>query len=114
MSDDEISKILDHMLTAQEAILENLVKLKAEFDYYDNLGKEYEEAAAADTTAPEPVTSVEIALTDIRAMMAEKSAAGFGQQCREIITSFGADKLSALDPKFYEEAMKKVEALGNA
>lgn len=114
MSNSEISKILDHMLTAQEAILENLVKLKAEFDYYDDLGKECEEAAAVAVTVPEPVAPGEIALTDIRAKMAEKSASGFGQQCREIITSFGADKLSELDPKFYEEAMKKVEALGNA
>lgn len=46
-------------------------------------------------------------------MLAEKSRDGYTAEVRAIIQSFGAERLSEIDPANFEAVLKKAEALGN-
>ncbi len=61
---------------------------------------------------PEKKTAV-IPLEKVRGVLAEKSRDGFTAEVREIIKSFGAERLSEIDPAEYEAVLKKAEVLGN-
>ena len=54
-----------------------------------------------------------VSLEKVRGVLAEKSRDGFTAQIREIIQSFGAERLSEIDPEHYEEVLKKAEVLGD-
>ena len=58
-------------------------------------------------TAEEKVLTLE----EVRAVLAEKSRAGFTDQIREILVKHGAEKLSAVNPSEYEALLKEVEVL---
>ena len=62
-------------------------------------------------TAPaEPVLTLEA----VRAVLADKSRAGFTAQIRSLLQKYGADKLSGVDPANYEALLADVEGLDNA
>lgn len=54
-----------------------------------------------------------ISLEEVRLVLAEKSQSGFTAEVRGLIGKYGAEKLSAVDEKFYADLMKDAEALGN-
>jgi hypothetical protein len=56
----------------------------------------------------------EIKLEDVRTVLASKSRDGFGNEVRDLIHAYGADKLSEVDAANYADMMKKAEAIGNA
>ena len=58
-------------------------------------------------TAEEKVLTLE----EVRAVLAEKSRAGFTVQIREILVKHGAEKMSAVNPLEYEALLKEVEVL---
>lgn len=66
----------------------------------------------ADKTKPEKKAPA-ITLEKVRGVLAEKSRDGFTTEVREIIQSFGAERLSEIDPANYEAVLKKAEVLGN-
>jgi hypothetical protein len=49
----------------------------------------------------------EITLEEVRTVMADKSRDGHRQAVRDIITKFGVNNLSSLDPKHYAVALKE-------
>lgn len=53
-------------------------------------------------------------LEEVRAILAEKARAGFTSEVRELLGKYGADRLSAADPKHYAAIVKEAEVLGNA
>ena len=55
---------------------------------------------------PEPIT-----LEQIRAVLAEKSYNGKQLEVKALITEFGGNKLTDIDPSKYEELLKKVGEL---
>lgn len=55
----------------------------------------------------------EIKLADVRAVLAEKSRAGFTKEVKELLIKHGADKLSGIDASEYEALLAEVEVLGN-
>lgn len=66
--------------------------------------------------APKPETQAEpekkeLKLEDVRAVLAERSRAGYTAQIRELLHKYGASKLSAVDPKDYEALLFDVEGL---
>ena len=66
---------------------------------------------------PEPeVAPVEPVLTleAVRAVLAEKSRAGYTAQIRSLLQKYGADKLSGIDPANYKALLADVEGLDNA
>ena len=55
-----------------------------------------------------------ITLEEVRSVLASRSRDGFTAEVRKLITGFGAEKLSGIDPSRYGEVMKAAEAIGNA
>ncbi len=54
-----------------------------------------------------------VTLETVRAALAEKSRAGFTAEVRDLLNKYGADKLSAVDPKHYTTLLADAEVLGN-
>lgn len=54
-----------------------------------------------------------ITLDEIRAELTSFARKGFTSDIRDIITGFGANKLSELDPKHYEEVLSRVRDIAN-
>ena len=77
--------------------------------------------AAENQKSDEPTTVTEeqsktaeekvLTLEEVRAVLAEKSRAGFTVQIIEILKKHGAEKLSAVNPLEYEALLKEVEVL---
>lgn len=63
---------------------------------------------------PELPAEKELTLEDVRAVLADKSRAGFTEQVKELLKKHGADKLSAVDPAEYKALLADAEAFGNA
>ena len=58
----------------------------------------------------EPVLTLEA----VRAVLADKSRAGFTAQIRSLLQKYGADKLSGVDPANYKALLADVEGLNDA
>ena len=54
-----------------------------------------------------PVVTIE----QVRAVLAEKSQAGLTVQIKDLLTSFGAEKLSGVDPTRYSELLEAAKTL---
>ena len=63
-----------------------------------------------DPTPTEPVLTLEA----VRAILADKSRAGFTAQIRSLLQKYGADKLSGIDPVNYKALLADVEGLTDA
>jgi hypothetical protein len=72
-------------------------------------------ADALETSEPkvpkQEETKPALTLSDVRAVLAKKSQAGFTKEIKVLIHKYGAEKLSAVDPKHYEALLKEVEEL---
>ena len=53
-------------------------------------------------------------LEDVRAILSEKSRAGYTADVRELLQKYGASKLSQVDPANYEALLSDAEVIGNA
>lgn len=53
-------------------------------------------------------------LEEIRALLADKSRNSHSAEVKALISKYGADKLSEVDPSKYPEMFKEAEAIGNA
>jgi hypothetical protein len=71
---------------------------------------EHVEIPKDDPAAPEkkPIT-----LEEVRAVLAEKSRAGFTAEVRTLLEKHGAGKLSEIDPLKYPLLLQESEVLGN-
>ena len=69
-------------------------------------------AASEPVQAEEAVAQVEIKYEDLRGLLAEKSAAGYRTQVIALINSFGAEKLSEVDPAHYADLWDAASGLG--
>ena len=63
-----------------------------------------------ETASAEPVLTLEA----VRAVLADKSRAGFTAQIRSLLQKYGADKLSGVDPANYKSLLADAEELNNA
>lgn len=66
---------------------------------------------------PEPEAPPEepvLTLEAVRAVLADKSRAGFTTQIRSLLQKYRADKLSGVDPANYKALLAEVEGLDNA
>ncbi|MFM1524462.1 MULTISPECIES: hypothetical protein [Helcococcus] len=53
----------------------------------------------------------EIDIETLRGILAEKSRAGFTKDIKELLSKYGSDKLSQVDPMNYKNLIKDVEEL---
>ena len=70
----------------------------------------YDEAPEAPTPAKEPPITLEA----VRAVLANKSRAGYTAQIRSLLQKYGTDKLSGVDPANYKALLADAEELNNA
>ncbi len=68
------------------------------------------EEPSPEATPAEPVLTLEA----VRAVLADKSRAGFTAQIRSLLQKYGADKLSGINPVDYKALLADVEGLINA
>ena len=61
-------------------------------------------------TSTEPVLTLEA----VRAVLTNKSRAGFTAQIRSLLQKYGTDKLSGVDPANYKALLADAEELNNA
>ena len=64
--------------------------------------------------APTPVKEPPLTLEAVRAVLADKSRAGFTAEIHALLQKYGADKLSQIDPANYKVLLAEVEVLTNA
>lgn len=69
--------------------------------------------SASVQSKPEETPKKQLPLTEVRAVLAEKSRAGFTKEVKELLIKHGADKLSEINPDEYEALLAEVEVLGN-
>ena len=69
-----------------------------------------DEALETPTTVKEPPLTLEA----VRAVLANKSRAGYTAQIRSLLQKYGADKLSGIDPANYKALLADVEGLTDA
>lgn len=72
--------------------------------------------ATAEPQAPAAAapTAKAVTLEQVRAVLAEKSHAGFTEQVRGLLQKYGAQKLSAIDPGRYADLLRDAEELNDA
>ncbi len=63
-----------------------------------------------DVAVPEPVEP-KLTLEAVRAILADKSRAGFTAQIRDLLEKYGADRLSGIDPAKYPALLADAEGL---
>ena len=66
-----------------------------------------EKSSEASLKEDKPVVTIE----QVRAVMAEKSQAGFTSKVKEVLEKFGAAKLSAVKPEDYEALLAAASAI---
>lgn len=64
--------------------------------------------------AAAPEKGKTLTLPEVRAVLAEKCAAGFGTQVKGLIESYGASTLKEVPADRYEELLEAVKGLGDA
>ena len=64
--------------------------------------------------APAPAKEPPLTLEAVRAVLANKSRAGYTAQIRSLLQKYGADKLSGVDPANYKALLADAEELNNA
>ncbi|MFT8313413.1 MAG: DNA ligase [Clostridium sp.] len=69
------------------------------------------EAVAEETQKPEKKA---LSLTDVRAVLADKSRNGYTADVKALLLKYGADKLSDIKPSDYEALLAEAEVFGNA
>jgi len=62
-------------------------------------------------TAPIQIKEEPVAIEKVRAVLAEKSQAGKQPEVKALITKYGANKLTDVDPTRYKEMLQEAEVL---
>lgn len=94
------------------AVAEDLRSLADSVQAVANAMLPNEPTVDAEPTVPAP--QKELTLEEVRAVLGEKSRAGFTLEIQALLKKYGAPKLSGIDPKHYEALLKDVEVLKDA
>ena len=82
----------------------------------DWLTRQFVRANEKPSSNPKPLKEPaknKLKLEDVRAVLADKSRAGYTAEVRDLLKKYGADRLSKVDPADYEALLKDAEVLGN-
>ena len=98
-----------------EKTVETLKLLLRTADSLSALADSVRALCATLTDSPQPQAekpeTPEITLEQVRGVLAERSREGYTAGVRNIIQSFGAERLSEIDPSHYAEVLKQAEEL---
>lgn len=60
-----------------------------------------------------PAEEMTYSKEDVRAVLAEKSSAGYREEVKALLTKYGAAQLKQVDPASYAALMKEAQVIGN-
>lgn len=106
----ELAQELEELKRCGEILISISESLTEMFSGTDEPVKE--DKAEKPEKAKKPAAKKEIKRSDVRAVLAEKSRAGFTKEVKELLVKHGADKLSGIDTSEYEALLAEVEVLG--
>ena len=111
----ELSAELDELRRCGEILIGISDTLKELFstDVEEKATSKPKNQKATTNVPPEPAMK-SISLTDVRAILAEKSRNGYTADVKALLLKYGADKLSDIDPADYEALLADAEVFGNA
>ena len=98
----EMASTIEELRKCAAAISDSANWLKEQFNC--------DETPEASTPAKEPPLTLEA----VRAVLADKSRAGFTAQIRSLLQKYGADRLSGVDTANYKALLADVEGLTDA
>lgn len=104
----ELSLVVNELKRCGEALISISESLYDLFSSQDELQES--EMIETETSAPEQKS---MTLEQVRAVLAEKSRAGYTAKVRELLEKHGAEKLSDIDPSQYPSLILEAEVLGN-
>ena len=84
---------------------------KLEVDGFEQIYPPADEQPQSEPTKPEP-TAKPVTLAEVRAVLANKSRAGFTEEVKQLVMKHGAEKLSGVSESEYAALMKEAESLG--
>jgi hypothetical protein len=102
---------LDVLLKAFMESNQRTQELAEEIRAFFSNGEKSEDNATEPTVAE---TAKPLTLAEVRAVLADKSRAGYTAQVRELLKKYGAERLSEIDPANYNSLLADVEALEDA
>lgn len=108
----EMAMTIEDLRAAAAAISEAADWLAAQFS--GNADEATVPTPAAPAPAPVEKKKPVLKLEDVRAVLAEKSRAGYTAEVRALLQKYGAAKLSLVDSKDYEALLKDAEVLSHA
>lgn len=102
----------------QQEMVNTLTDVKAELYVLGTAIDSVLEALGAGESAeakvkPAPPEEPKLTLEEVRTVLADKSMAGFRDEVKVLITSFGVNRLSEVPADKYKELVEQAEALGN-
>lgn len=97
-----------------KAISDNLHGMADAIDQYLKTDTPEEHAAAPGPACRDVPGEKPVSFEEVRTVLAGKSSEGFGSQVRELIHSYGAAKLSEVDPSHFTELLAKAQEIGRA
>ena len=102
---NELSLAIDELHRCGEALINVSDSLRELFSG----GDEANETQPVEEEAAAPAVTLE----QVRAVLTEKSRSGYTAQVRELLSKYGATKLSDVDPSAYAALLADAEVLGN-
>ena len=107
----ELSQVLDELVACGEGLIRTANALRDIFSAEPEPKTQPE--PAAENAAASPVEPAQrYTFAEVRKAFSAKSHAGYTEQVKALITSYGADKLSAVKEEDYPALMADLEALG--
>ena len=100
----EVINALNALTTALTKLTEQTTQ--KEMDKFEQIYPPTEEPQQ-----PEPPTKP-VTLAEVRAVLANKSRAGFTEEVKQLVMKHGAEKLSGVPESEYAALMKEAESLG--
>lgn len=112
---NELSAELDELKKCGEILIRISDTLKEMFStpVGEKTVKEPKKKDTKTEKTPEPEKKA-LSLTDVRAVLAEKSRNGYTADVKALLLKYGADKLSDINPIDYESLLEEAEVFGNA
>ena len=111
----ELSALLDQIKSCGNTLLSVADDLRELVDRKEPKATQNSEDTPDTTPDEQPKeTPKPVTLEEVRAVLAEKSRAGHTAEVKQLITTYGADKLSEVDPANYAALLKDSEVIGNA
>lgn len=104
----ELSRALDELVACGEGLIRTANAIREMFMGEPERQPESAAEPAAEPPAEEPKRYT---FAEVRKAFSAKSHAGYTEQVKALITSYGADKLSAVKEEDYTRLMEDLEAI---